>query len=431
MMIQMTSNRYPWWWPIEICQKIDEERLCKIPPGVRSKIGKNLHLSKGHPLSILKEHIYKFSGFCNWVQADEENEIVSIHDNFDALLIPPEHPARRPTDTFYVDDHTVLRTHMTTHQIPLLRKILLSEKKASFLATGPVYRKDNIDAFHYPVFHQVDGALVVIGEKKSRDPRSQAEVISDFRERSKANLLKNLSQLLTFLFPTSEIKFEADYFPFTDPSIEAQVKSGDTWIELLGGGVIRPEILSQIGIVDLDTVEEAWAFGLGLERLAMHMFHIPDIRYFWNTEEKFLQQFSDAAIQLQSGKLPKAFQQYSKLQPVYRDISFWIPSQELILTNPPISPEMSPEDQLKIVWPNVSSFYEAVRLLFADKAQAVQVLDMYPDLMQSNPKQSVTFRLHLLPSDSSCSNPAALSCEANKGMVLLIEHCKALGFTMR
>lgn len=260
-----------------------------IPPSIKKKVGTNLHNKANHPIEIIKRKIYAYFGE-HFTMFDDFNPVVKIEDNFDKLLIPKDHPARAQTDTYYVDAHNVLRTHTSAHQ-----NDLLSKGHKRFLVTGDVYRKDDIDSCHYPVFHQMEGVAVM---EDGQDAETE--------------LKKYLDGLINVLFPGCEYRFKEDYFPFTHPSFEVEVMFQGKWLEILGCGVVQSEILKNC---DLEG-NTAWAFGLGLERLAMILFNIPDIRYFWSDDERFHKQFS-------SGELIE-FVPYSKYPAVTRDIAFWV-----------------------------------------------------------------------------------------------------------
>lgn len=259
-----------------------------ITLGISSKIGKNLHNKTNHPIEIIKRKIYDYFGQ-DFKKFDTMNPVVKIEDNFDKLLIPKDHPARSMSDTYYHDEHHVLRTHTSAHQ-----NELLTAGNKKFLATGDVYRKDDIDASHYPVFHQMEGVCVM---EDGQD--------------AKVELKKILSGLIDVLFPGCEYRFNEDYFPFTHPSFEVEVMFQGKWLEVLGCGIVQPKILENCGLGD----KTAWAFGLGLERLAMILFKIPDIRYFWSDDERFISQFTTGEI--------IEFKAYSSYPPVTRDIAFW------------------------------------------------------------------------------------------------------------
>jgi len=200
------------------------------------------------------------------------------------------------SDTYYFDDETVLRTHMTAHTVPMAdtRK---GEGLASFLTCGEVYRRDEIDRTHYPVFHQLDGFCVT--------PNAAED------------LLARLLGVAKALFPNVPVRVLHEgvdagiYFPFTTQSIEIEVELNGQWVEILGGGVVHPDIMKAIGRKG----EEAWAFGMGLERIAMAIWDIPDIRLFWSIDSRFLDQFS------YESRAP--FKPFSNHPVCYKDIAFW------------------------------------------------------------------------------------------------------------
>eukprot|EP01084_Bolivina_argentea_P087611 158229_1 len=168
---------------------------------------------------------------------DNLNEIVTTIQNFDDLLIPIDHPSRNITDTYYVDNNHILRPHTSAHQTEMMRKGL-----KSFLIVGDCYRKDTIDATHYPIFHQMEGVRIW---KKT-----------EMNENDVENDLKlTLNNLVEFLFPGNPYRWNDDYFPFTDPSFEMEVKinndnNDDDWLEIFGSGVIHKNILKNCELND-------------------------------------------------------------------------------------------------------------------------------------------------------------------------------------
>jgi len=262
--------------------------VSNITPGIDSKLGKNLHNQKNHPIEIIKRKIHDYFGE-KFTKFDTLSPIVKVEENFDKLLIPKDHPARSVSDTYYKDENNVLRTHTSAHQ----NEILLSGCK-NFLVTGDVYRKDDIDASHYPVFHQMEGVSVMEEGQNAEEELKNA-----------------LSGLIDVLFPGCEYRIKEDYFPFTHPSFEVEVMFQDKWLEVLGCGIVQKKIMENCGLGD----KTAWAFGLGLERLAMILFKIPDIRYFWSDDERFKNQFVTGEI--------IEFKPYSSYPPMTRDIAFW------------------------------------------------------------------------------------------------------------
>lgn len=267
---------------------------------ITDKIGVCLYTKHGHPIKIIRDKIFSYFG--NFTHLNIYDPVVPVYDNFDSLLIPKEHVSRKPTDTYYIDDAHVLRTHMTAHLVSSVKK-----GYEKYITCGDVYRKDAIDATHYPVFHQADGFCLVADS-----------------EDVEQHLRTTLAGFIKYLFGDDcpyrflEDKDNPDvYFPFTYNSVEVEVqfKQEDGSykpIEVLGAGTVQPKIMEEIGLPG----RKAWAFGMGLERLAMLFFQIPDIRLFWSNDIRFLEQFEDGKI--------TAFVPYSKHPPCYKDVSFWI-----------------------------------------------------------------------------------------------------------
>lgn len=241
---------------------------------------------------------------------DRLSPFVSTKRNFDDLLVPADHVSRRRSDTYYVSGaETVLRTHTSAHQAELLEA-----GHDSFLVVGDVYRRDEIDASHYPVFHQMEGVRVWTPAELRAALGSDATPDSaPVREFVVADLKRQIEGLVRVLFGDAETRWVDAYFPFTTPSFELEVRYQDRWLEVLGSGMIQNRILANAGRADA----RGWAFGLGLERLAMVLFQIPDIRLFWSQDARFSSQFTAGRIQ--------PFQPYSKYPACYKDVSFWMP----------------------------------------------------------------------------------------------------------
>jgi phenylalanyl-tRNA synthetase alpha chain len=327
-----------------------------IPDFILQKIGKNLHNKIDHPIEIIKQHIYKYFDSLSdykFPKFDTINPIVSVADNFDKLLIPKDHPARRKTDTYYVNENTVLRTHTSAHQAELLK-----QKYTCFLVTGDVYRKDEIDQFHYPVFHQMEGVA-----QTTKDPAKE--------------LIKVLSGLIEYLFPKCEYRVKDDYFPFTHPSFEIEVKYKDKWLEVLGCGVVQPQIITDAGLTG-----DFWAFGLGLERLALVLFEIPDIRYIWSDHPKFLDQFSN---------ITSKFHPYSLLPSITKDISFWIPEEN---------------------WADENNFFQLLRNIGCEWIESVELKDKFYHKKQQ--QHSRMYRIKYSPSDPSLKDPSDFTILVNQ-----------------
>ena len=200
---------------------------------------------------------------------------------FDALNTPADHPARNEQDTFYLPDGRLLRTHTSTVQI---RAMESAPPPIRVIAPGAAYRRDEIDATHTTQFHQIEGLYVD-------------------ENVSVADLKGALEFFLRELFGAdTTVRFRPHYFPFTEPSFEIDVKSsalkgGEQWVEVCGCGMVHPAVFEAVNQSRGDNAydPEKWtgfAFGLGMDRLAMILFDIPDIRLFAQNDLRFLRQFA-------------------------------------------------------------------------------------------------------------------------------------------
>ncbi|XP_045468333.1 probable phenylalanine--tRNA ligase, mitochondrial [Harmonia axyridis] len=313
---------------------------------ILSHLGKNLHLQKGHPLKMISQRVinYFYKSFRNtrgnpqFSMWNNLSPIVSIEQNFDSLFIPTDHVSRSKSDCYYLNRQYLLRAHMTAHQSELMKSGL-----DNFLMVGDVYRRDEIDSTHYPVFHQLDGVrLRSRSELFPNDDSLEIFELGDFTEnigsQSKQTChtleavkllefeLKNvLVQLAISLFGEDlKYRWVDTYFPFTQPSWELEVFHEDKWMEVLGCGIMRQPILTNAGINN----KVGWAFGIGLERLAMCLYKIPDIRLFWSTDTGFLNQFKNADVD--DKVIYKSISQYPQC---INDISFWLPQDKEYVEN--------------------------------------------------------------------------------------------------
>lgn len=206
-------------------------------------------------------------------------EVEDDFHNFEALNIPADHPARAMHDTFYFDAHTLLRTHTSPVQIRVMSE---REPPLRIIAPGRVYRCDS-DVTHTPMFHQVEGFLVD-------------------EEVSMADLKGTLTDFLRAFFERdSEVRFRPSYFPFTEPSAEVDIQcvicggkgcrvcKQTGWLEVMGCGMIHPHVFAKVG-VDSERYS-GFAFGLGVERMAMLYYGVNDLRLFFENDSRFLRQF--------------------------------------------------------------------------------------------------------------------------------------------
>ena len=243
-------------------------------PGTVAEIGSL------HPLTQMLERaisIFRRMGFALAEGPDVETE----WHCFDALNTAPDHPARNEQDTFFLPDGRLLRTHTSTVQIRAMEK---APPPIRIIAPGAAYRRDEVDATHSAQFHQIEG--LYIDEKVSV-----------------ADLKGTLEFFLRELFGAdTQIRFRPHYFPFTEPSLEVDVKSkalrgGEQWLEMCGCGMVHPAVYEQVNSARGDNAYDpkkwsGFAFGLGMDRLAMILFGIPDLRYFAANDLRFLKQFA-------------------------------------------------------------------------------------------------------------------------------------------
>ena len=233
-------------------------------PGVHRALG---HL---HPMTIVQreiESIFMKMGF----DVATGPEIESEYYNFEALNIPAEHPARADWDTFYVGDDQLLRPHTSPVQIRVMEK---TEPPVRIICPGRCYRRDTQDATHSPVFHQIELLWVEEGLSLAH--------------------LKYVLEIFTqeFFGEGYEMRFSGDFFPFTEPSVQVHIKAPDAtdWLEIMGAGMVHPAVLTAVGY-DAEKYT-GFAFGLGIERMAMLRYGIDDIRTFLTNDLRFIKQFS-------------------------------------------------------------------------------------------------------------------------------------------
>lgn len=262
----------------EIAAKLEEVKLKSevidvTMPGKAPKTGEL------HPLTKVMDNIKNtFIGM--GFEIAEGPDVERDYYNFEALNIPPNHPARDTQDTFYVNDNTVLRTQTSGIQVRVMEK---TKPPIRIIAPGKVYRSDALDATHSPVFHQIEGLVVDKGV-------------------TMADLKGTIETFLKELYGEStKVRFRPHHFPFTEPSAEADIScfscggkgcsmcKGEGWIEILGCGMVHPKVLANCGIDP--EVYSGFAFGMGLERVAMGKYDIKDIRLFFENDLRFLGQF--------------------------------------------------------------------------------------------------------------------------------------------
>jgi len=251
---------------LEDAQKETRELIDVTLPGIPVLIGKPHVITQ--TISELLD-IFGRMGFGVAYGPEVEDE----WHNFVALNIPPEHPARDPLDNFYIDDHVLLRSQTSTIQIRVMEK---TKPPIRVVAPGRVYRPDTVDATHMFMFHQLEALVVDEGV-------------------TMADMKTTIEQFIHVFFgPETQWRFRPSFFPFTEPSAEVDLlltdKSGNArWVEMGGCGMVDPNVFDGVGI-DSEKYT-GWAFGFGIERLAMRKYEIPDIRWLTENDLRFLSQF--------------------------------------------------------------------------------------------------------------------------------------------
>ncbi|KAF8636455.1 hypothetical protein AX17_003271 [Amanita inopinata Kibby_2008] len=296
----------------------------------------------------------------------------------------------------------MLRTHTSAHEVEVFR-----QGETKWLLTADVYRRDEIDGSHYPVFHQVEGARIFDASpngmreveednERLRHHLSMSNIVIEdvchisktnpvqpehnprYTELVTQNLKLSLNSLMLKLFGDAagatqseplRVRWIEAYFPFTSPSFEVEVFFRGKWLEILGSGVVRQATLDTANVQN----KIGWAFGLGLERIAMILFSIPDIRLFWSTDDRFLSQFEHGKI--------AAFKPYSKYPSCFKDVSFWLSQGQSLHDN---------------------DFCDLVRDVAGDLVEDVQKIDYF--VHPKTNRTSQCFRINYRSMDRSLSN---------------------------
>jgi phenylalanyl-tRNA synthetase alpha chain len=257
----------------QLSSVLDEEKIDITAPG---KLYRSGHI---HPVSqVLTEMVEIFTSL--GYEVADGPEVEDDWHNFEALNMGPEHPARDMQDTFYLEDGNLPRTHTSSVQI---RHMENHKPPLKIISIGKVHRNENEDATHSWIFHQVEGLVVAEGITFA-DLKGTLDMVAK-----------------KILGSDTKTRFRPSFFPYTEPSAELDAScpqckgigcrscGGTGWLELLGSGMVHPEVLRKMNIDP--EIYTGFAFGLGVERIAMIRHNIPDVRYFWHPDVRFLEQF--------------------------------------------------------------------------------------------------------------------------------------------
>ncbi len=328
---------------LEGLHDVDSERL------KRYLAMPDLSRKPGSPIAEIVQRVLAsetFKGF----DVIQVPEIVPVDISFDLFDFPSDHPARSKSDTYYVDDQHILRTHTTVMwyyylKDPGVKRRMATGESVGCFSFGKVFRKDELDRSHMNVFHQIDAWYLTPKSKKVLGVEDLQNALVGFAQAVFGKDVK--------------YRFNPDTFPYTDPSLEMEVDKNGSWLEVCGAGVVKGSVLDKLGV---DSSKwNGWAFGPGIERFAMISMDLPDIRLLWSEDPRVLSQL----------KLGQKFAEVSKYPPITRDISFVVD---------------------KSFVPN--NYFDLIRDIGGNLVEQVALLDKYTDEKKFGPdKTSYTYRV--------------------------------------
>lgn len=421
-LVEVNGKKYP-----------GDDKFTNVSSSILNLTERSLHLKDSHPVGILRETIEnKLNSTDNaFLAYNEYKPVVTVYENFDSLGFAQDHPGRSKSDTYYVNSNHLLRTHTSAHEKECFSKINHGDtKKPGFLISADVYRRDEIDRTHYPVFHQMEGGRlwkrespnskngeaghiikiredlmkleaqlaqqktrVVVEDDTSLDGNPKQDYMTDIEvDLCSRHLKRSIELVISEVFhrkleslrnsknETAEIPSELKvrwikaFFPWTAPSWEIEVWWQGDWLELCGCGLVQEEVLKLSGFKPNTTI--SWAFGLGLDRIAMLLFEIPDIRLFWTEDDRFHNQFQRGVI--------NAFRPYSKYPGTLRDVAFWLPTCKN-------SEDIHENDVM-----------ETVRNVAGDLVESVKLVDKF--IHPKSGKKSLCYRINYQSMDRNITN---------------------------
>jgi len=310
----------------------------------------DLSRTPGSPVAEIVKRILA-SPYFKDLDVIQTPEILPADISFDLFDFPADHPARSKSDTYYIDDKNILRTHTTImwyyylNDTDVKNRMAQNEPVGCF-SFGKVYRKDEIDRKHMNVFHQIDGWYLA--------PKSVKTIGQTDLEDALGNIAKAV------FGPEVKYRLNKDTFPYTDPSLEMEVDINGSWVEVVGCGVVKGSVLEKLGVDSKNYT--GWAFGFGLERLAISSMELPDIRLLWSEDERVKKQLV----------LGQKFVDVSKFPPVPRDISFVV------------NKSFAPND-----------YFDLIRELGGDLIEEVELMDKYENEAKFG-KDRISYTYHIV-----------------------------------
>lgn len=310
----------------------------------------DLSRTEGSPLHELVKRITALKDFQDF-DIIEIPEIVPVDISFDLFDFAKDHPARSQSDTYYVDETNILRTHTTVMwyyylQNEEVKKRIANNEAVGSICYGKVFRKDEIDRRHMNIFHQIDSWYLCPKDQKVIGQKDLEEVLTSVAKAAFGEMV--------------EYRFNKDTFPYTDPSIEMEIMINGAWVEVLGAGVVKGSVLDKLGVDS--SKYNGWAFGFGLERLAIVGMELPDIRLLWSEDERVKKQL----------KLGQKFIEVSKFPAIPRDISFIVHKNFV------------PND-----------YFDLIREIGGDLIEEVGLLDKYENAEKFGPDR-ISYTYHIV-----------------------------------
>lgn len=405
------------------------DKWFNVPANVIAAASRKLHLQQDHPVSITREIIERIFPAPTYKYHNTFHPVVSVYENFDSLGFPPDHPGRARSDTYYINESTLLRTHTSAHEAALFK----ANESDGFLISADVYRRDEVDRSHYPVFHQMEGARLwdrsqvpngdiaaaVWKDLESlprhdikvedpnpsfhadRNPLQSAHHSPAEVEALSAHLKRSLELMVVEIFSRARdaavradpnfqdealrVRWVEAYFPFTSPSWELEVYYGGDWLEVLGCGISQQSLYINAG----QPQQLGWAFGIGLDRIAMLLFQIPDIRLFWSRDARFSTQFDGVSSDL--ARL-RRFVPFSKHPECYKDVSFWLRSTSAAGGNDRANTHDFHENDLM----------EVIRSVAGDVVEDVKLVDEFTHPKTS--RRSMCYRINYRSLERTLTN---------------------------
>jgi phenylalanyl-tRNA synthetase alpha chain len=337
----------------------------------------NLTEQEGHPISMVVRSITN-APFFREFEMIHSPEIVSERETFDLFEFPEHHVARRPSDSYFIrkspikTESMLLRPHTTVMWYHALlgqggKEKLEREGEVRFLSWGKVYRVDELDTTHHECFHQIDGLCIVAKEREVMTQQTLRDV---------------LTATIESLFGKGvKFRFNEDHFPYTLESLEVEVEFDGKWIEVLGAGIVHPDVLAKLGIDG--TKYNGWAFGFGIERLVMPLKKVPDIRIFWSTDPRITSQWGSFV----------PYKPVSIFPAVYKDISMIVPKSTFIADEK----EKQKSGEFELTRETESNFFAitgVIRDVSGDLIESVKITDMFENDGKFGPEQkSMTIRI--------------------------------------